>query len=224
MVFVSLVQRYCAARLPWAHSRLVTSNSPTYSLEICHMMFSRAGRAWRRVVSQRSLRITLSRSWKIPPKYLHSSWPASFGSWRSAALSITACVVSLAFFTVQDCSLIPHLARPMSFSAELAQITLQRFLVVPVLVPGPARNDVTIMLQKARKSVRLKVSASKTTSLWQPSLTASHHHSELEIPARPQRGASHEELRSVDCRGGPVQGGASLLPSTEIKLLTPPSL
>ena len=72
----------------------------------------------------------------------------------------------------------------MSFSAELAQITLQRFLVVPMIVPGPARNDVTMMLQKARKSVRLKVSASKTTSLWQPSLTASHHHSELEIPAR----------------------------------------
>ena len=47
----------------------------------------------------------------------------------------------------------------MSFSAELAQITPQRFLVVPVIVPGPARNIVT-------KST--KVGASEGSSSKQP--------------------------------------------------------
>ena len=97
---------------------------------------------------------------------------------------------------------------------------LQRFLVVPMIVPGPARNDVT----KGTEVGASEFDLVKTTSLWQPSLTASHHHRELEIPARPQRGASHEELRFVNCRSCLVQGGASLLPSTENKLLTPPAL
>ena len=75
------------------------------------------------------------------------------------------------------------------------------------------------MLQRARKSVRPKVSTSKTTSLRRPSLTASRKHGELIVPVRPQSGASHEEIRFVNCRGGAVQGGASLLSNTRCQTL-----